>query len=136
MILEAKNALGRVPSLNSDLLDIKKNYMENGDAFWLAVDENDRVIGSVGYRSIGATDEVWLHRLFVKYNHKHEGIGTQLLQTAEAHIKQKGKKTIKIHLGAPKEQWFESYAFYPKYGYQEYEKQYMKKELVTKKSEL
>lgn len=28
MILEAKNALGRVPGLNSDLLDIKKNYME------------------------------------------------------------------------------------------------------------
>ena len=73
MILEAKNALGRVPGLNSDLLDIKKNYMENGDMFWLALDENDRVIGSVGYRSIDGTDEVWLHRLFVKYNHKHEG---------------------------------------------------------------
>ena len=74
MILEAKNALGRVPGLNSDLLDIKKNYMENGDMFWLAVDDNDRVIGSVGYRSIDGTDEVWLHRLFVKYNLKHEGI--------------------------------------------------------------
>lgn len=36
MILEAKNALGRVPGLNNDLLDIKKNYMENGDMFcWL-----------------------------------------------------------------------------------------------------
>ena len=100
--------------------------------FWLAVDENDRVIGSVGYRSIAGTDEVWLHRLFVKYNHKREGIGTQLLRTAEAYIKQRGKKTIKIHLGTPREQWFESYTFYPKYGYQEYEKQYMKKELVTK----
>ena len=97
MILEAKNALGRVPGLNSDLLDIKKNYMENGDMFWLAVDENDRVIGSVGYRSIDGTE-----------------------------------KTIKIHLGTPREQCFESYAFYPKYGYQEYEKQYMKKDLITK----
>lgn len=46
MILEAKNALGRVPRMNSDLLDIKKNYMENGDMFWLAVDEHDRVIGT------------------------------------------------------------------------------------------
>lgn len=27
MILEAKNALRRVSGLNSDLLDIKKNYM-------------------------------------------------------------------------------------------------------------
>ena len=135
MILEAKNALGRVPGLNSDLLDIKKNYMENGDMFWLALDENERVTGSVGYHSIGGTDEVWLHRLFVKYNHKHEGIGTQLLQTAEAYIKQRGKKMIKIHLGTPREQWFESYAFYSKYGYQEYENQYMKKELETKKRE-
>ena len=46
-----------------------------------------------------------------------------------------GKKTIKIHLGTPREQWFESYAFYSKYGYQEYEKQYMKKELETKNRE-
>ena len=135
MILEAKNALGRVPGLNSDLLDIKKNYMENGDMFWLAVDDNDRVIGSVGYRSIDGTDEVWLRRLFVKYNLKHEGIGTRLLRTAEVYIEQRGKKTIKIHLGTPREQWFESYSFYPKYGYQEYEKQYMKKELVTKNQE-
>ena len=67
--------------LNSDLLDIKKNYMENGDIFWLALDENDRAIGSVRYRPIDGTGEVWMHRLFVKYNHKHEGIGTQLLRT-------------------------------------------------------
>ena len=40
MILEAKNALGRVPGINSDLLDIEKNYFDNGDMFWLAVDEN------------------------------------------------------------------------------------------------
>lgn len=136
MILEAKNALGRVPGLNSDLLDIKKNYIENGDMFWLAVDENDRVIGSVGYCSIDGTDAVWLRRLFVKYNHKHEGIGTKLLRTAEAYIKQRGRNTIKIHLGTPREQWFESYAFYSKYGYQEYEKQYMKKELITKNQEV
>ena len=28
MILEAKNALGRVPGLNEDLLDIKRNYIQ------------------------------------------------------------------------------------------------------------
>ena len=35
----------------------------------------------------------------------------------------------KVHLGEPREQWFESYAFYPKHGYAEYEPRYMKKEL-------
>ena len=28
MILEAKNALGRIPGLNSNLLDIQKNYLD------------------------------------------------------------------------------------------------------------
>lgn len=32
MILEAKNALGRVPGLNEDLLDIQKNYLKHGYA--------------------------------------------------------------------------------------------------------
>lgn len=33
MILEAKNALGRVPGLNEDLLDIHKNYFDKGGMF-------------------------------------------------------------------------------------------------------
>ena len=130
MILEAKNALGRVPRLNGDLLDIKTNYLDKGDMFWIAVDENDRVVGSVvGYSSVEGSTEVWLHRLFVKYDLKHSGIGTQLLQTAENHAKQNGKTAVHVHLGAPKEQWFESYGFYPKNGYAEYKERYMKKEL-------
>ena len=28
MVLEAKNALGRIPRLNEDLLDIQKNYLD------------------------------------------------------------------------------------------------------------
>ena len=72
MILEAKNVLGRVPGLNEDLLDIKKNYLDVGDMFWLAIDEHDRVIGSIGYNSIKDTNEVWLHRLYVKYNLKRK----------------------------------------------------------------
>lgn len=86
MILEAKNALGRVPGLNEDLLDIKRNYLDAGDMFWLAINEQDRVIGSIGYNSIRDTDEVWLHRLFVKYNLKRQGIGSALLEMAENYI--------------------------------------------------
>ena len=49
MVLEAKDALGRVPRLNDDLLDIQGAYLNRGDMFWLALDERDRVIGCVGY---------------------------------------------------------------------------------------
>lgn len=128
MILEAKNALGRVPGLNHDLLDIEKHYLNKGDMFWLALDENDRVIGSIGYSTNADPNTVTLHRLFVKYNIKHQGIGSALLQTAEEHIKAQGKKIIYVHLG-DREQWYESHNFYPKHGYIAYQEDYMKKEI-------
>lgn len=129
MVLLAKDALGRKPRINEDLLDIRANYMDRGDAFWIAVDKQDRVIGSVGYSRIEGTDEAFLHRLYVRPDKKRKGIGTQLLLTAERGMKEAGISVSHVHLGAPREQWFESYAFYPKHGYREYEPRYMRKEL-------
>ena len=129
MVLSAKNALGRVPRLNPDLLTIKESYFDKGDFFWLALDENDRVVGCVGYSSLEDTTEVFLHRLFVKPELKRRGIGSALLEAVEAHIRAAGKTAVRVHLGEPKEMWFESYAFYPKHGYTEYAPRYMRKEL-------
>ena len=128
MILEAKNALGRVPGLNPDLLDIKSNYFDKGDMFWIALDDNDRVIGSVGYNTNKNPKEVTLHRLFVKCNLKRQGIGSVLLQKAEEYIKDKNKETIFINLVVG-EEWFESKLFYKKHGYVEYEPNKMKKSI-------
>lgn len=89
MVLEAKNALGRVPGLNEDLLDIKSTYFDTGGTFLLAIDENDRVVGSIGYKPIENTSEVWIHRLYVKYNLKHHGIGTELLKNCGKSFKRK-----------------------------------------------
>ncbi|MBQ9901914.1 MAG: GNAT family N-acetyltransferase [Clostridia bacterium] len=129
MVLEAKDALGRIPSINEDLLDIQGNYMSRGDLFWLAVDDNDRVVGCIGYSTIEGTTEAFLHRLYVKASRKHTGIGSLLLHTAETSMKQNGITVARVHLGTPKEQWFESYAFYPKHGYSEYAPRYMRKKL-------
>lgn len=127
MVLEAKDALGRVPRINPDLLDIEANYLKKGDMFWLAIDNSNRVIGSIGYNSIADTDDVILHRLYVKANLKRKGIGTSLLNTAESHIKSLGKKAILVHLGG--EEYFESYSFYPKHGYEMIEDRMMRKML-------
>lgn len=128
MILEAKNALGRVPGLNEDLLDIQSNYFDIGGVFWIAVNEDNRVIGSIGFKPIENSKEVWLHRLFVKYNLKHSGIGTKLLEQAERYLKENDKKIVRVHLGSG-EEWFEAHKFYPENGYVEYESNYMMKEL-------
>ena len=132
MILQAKDALGRKPSINPDLLDIKSNYFDKGYMFWVAIDENDRVVGSVGYSKIENTNEAFVHRLFVKASEKRKGIGTALLQVAENEMIKQGIAVSLVHLGEPKEQWFESYSFYPKHGYFEYEPRYMRKNLENR----
>ena len=129
MVLQAKDALGRVPSINEDLLHIRERYFDTGDCFWIAVDRNDRVIGSVGYSRIPGTTEAFLHRLYVKPLLKRTGIGSALLKTAETAMQDAGLTVSHVHLGSPPEQWFESYAFYPKHGYREYRPGYMCKEL-------
>lgn len=130
MVLSAKDALGRKPTINEDLLDVKKNYLDKGDMLWIALDDNDRVIGCVGYSQTDTPGEAFLHRLYVKPSLKHQGIGTALLKAAEDRMKQSGITTVLVHLGEPKEQWFESYSFYPKHGYVEYAPRYMKKSLI------
>jgi hypothetical protein len=44
-------------------------------------------------------------------------------------MKRNGITVAYVHLGEPEEQWFESYAFYPKHGYRPYAPRYMKKQL-------
>lgn len=128
MVLQAKDALGRIPGLNEDLLDIQKHYLDAGDMFWLAIDDHDRVIGSVGFHAIPGTTEARLHRLYVKAALKRRGIGTRLLQTAEEHLRRQGKTAVHVHLGG--REFTESRSFYPKHEYREYAPDYMKKELV------
>ena len=129
MVLEAKDALGRVPTINPDLLDVNANYFDKGSLFWLAIDERDRVVGCIGYSLTEVADEAFLHRLFVKPSMKRQGIGSTLLSTAENAMRERGIKVAHVHLGEPREQWFESYSFYPKHGFSEYAPRYMRKEL-------
>ena len=90
MVLQAKDALGRKPTINEDLLSIKDSYFNRGYMFWVAIDENDRVIGCIGYSKTDKENEAFIHRLYVKASEKHKGIGTALLEIAEKEMKSKG----------------------------------------------
>ncbi len=129
MVLQAKDALGRKPTINDDLLDIKTNYFDCGNMFWVAVNDLDRVIGCVGYTKVANTSSAYLHRLYVKASQKRKGIGTALLDVAEREMRKQGISLSLVHLGEPQEQWFESYHFYPKHGYNQFAPRYMRKEL-------
>ena len=125
MVLSAKNALGRVPRLNEDLLDIKTNYFDKGHPFWVALDEFDRVIGCIGTKE-DSDGNIFLSHLYVKPDLKRQGIGSKLLELAENSIKDRGYKEVHVHLG---KDYLESHIFYPKHGYVEYKELYMKKDL-------
>lgn len=130
MVLSAKNALGRVPRLNEDFLHISKSYFELGHPFWIALDEFDRVIGCIGTRC-DEEGKLFLSHLYVKFDCKRHGIGSQLLQLAEDSAKERGYQEVHVHLG---KEYLESHYFYPKHGYVEYQEWYMKKSLVSEES--
>ena len=113
MILDAKNALGRMPHLNEDLLDIVANYITSGNMFWIAIDDNDRVIGTIGTKII-SENEMWLKRLYVKSTIKRQGIGKELYKKAEEFAKQKGIDTIYTRFSSD---YVEAQKFYPAIGF-------------------
>lgn len=126
MYLTAKNALGTIPKLKEDLLDIEKCYFEKGGYFWLAIDDNDRVIGCIGIQNKDNHAEI--KRLFIMPNLKRQGIGSKLLTTLEEYAKDNNIPTLYIHLGDI-EHYYESRYFYTSKGYTEYQPRYMKKDM-------
>ena len=125
MVLSAKNALGKIPSINPDLLDIKSNYLDRGDMFWVALD-GTRVIGCVGYETINP-GEARVHRLYIKPELKRQGVGTALMQTLEEYIKNKDYKKISIQTGD--EKYWESKLFYKAKGFIETQPNILEKNL-------
>ena len=125
MVLNAKNAIGRIPHINDDLLDIQGHYFDKGQPFWIALDDNDRVIGCIGTK-LDSDGNLFLSHLFVQYDLKRQGIGSQLLEVAENSARKRGYQEIHVHLG---KDYLESHVFYPKKGYVAYKDYYLKKTL-------
>ena len=93
---------------------------------YLAIDETNRVIGSVGIQIRDHTAR--LHRLFILPSLKRRGIGSALLETAEAFARKKEAGEVIVHLGDPQYYW-ESACFYPHHGYTEFAPRWTRKEL-------
>lgn len=130
-LLLAKDALGAAPRLNEDLLDVQLNYLDQGEGFWLALNEKDRVIGMVGTRT-GAKNEIWLKRLYVKPEYKRQGVASALYLTAEDFVRAKG--VLRVHTRF-KDDYHEAAQFYHAMGFSETRRsadcRHFVKELVT-----
>lgn len=129
MIKEAGRSLGLDSKIRDDLYDITKNYLQKGDSFFLAL-QKEEVVGCLGFSRIPNTQEAFLHPFYIKASLKRQGIGSELLAFVEGKMRRENIKTAKVHLGGERDIWFESYNFYPKHGYVEYEPRYMLKPLT------
>ena len=112
-LLSAKDALGDVPRLTEDFLNIQEYFFDKGDMFWIALDETGRVIGMLGTDTVSSTD-MWLRRLFIKPELKRHGLGSVLYSVAEKYAIAKG--IYIIHTRFP-DNYIEASKFYLAKGF-------------------
>lgn len=125
MILDTKDALGRIPKLNEDLLNIENIYLEKYN-FYIIIDKN-RVIGSLGY--FIEDNIAFLKRFYIKKEYQKQGIGQKLYDFVMKEILEKKVEYIYAHLGQPLNEWIGSYHFYLKNGFSDTQKGYMEKKI-------
>lgn len=76
-----------------DLNDIENCYLNSGGNFWIAVDDNDRVIGTIAVMRI---DDEWcvLKKFFVRAEYRSQKIGWSLYQTLLEYVRTHNFKHI------------------------------------------
>ena len=111
--LSAKDALGAIPRLREDLLDIQTYYFDKNDMFWIAVNDDNRVIGMIGTDTVSETD-MWLKRLFIKPEMKRNGVAGSLLAVVEEYANSKGILSIHTRFA---DNYIEAFRFYSSKGF-------------------
>lgn len=104
-------------SLNeqSDLLNIENEYISNGGNFWIAVDNEDNVIGTIALLKMSDKVAV-LKKFFVdsRFRGGEFGIGSNLYGTLLSFVKNKGIKHVILDTPAVATR---SHNFYKKVGF-------------------
>ena len=117
-VLLAQEELGRIPELRADLLGIQTSYFDKGDMFWVAIDKNGRVVGTLGTQKVSET-EMWLKRFFIKPSFKRQGLGSGLLGVAEQYAILEGITHIHTRFA---EDFLEAPLFYHSKGFTEFKR--------------
>ena len=103
-----------------DLLDIQSNYQKTGGGFWVAVDAQGQVIGSIGLQYETESVSI-LKKFFVKDGYRGSGFGVAaaLFDRLIAFSDRQGVKTIILDTPSRATR---SHAFYRKQGFRQINK--------------
>ena len=99
-----------------DLRDIASFYRRGAGEFWVALAEDDRVVGSIGLLDIGASrDGGALRKMFVRADFRGRyGVAQALLDALLDHSRRRGFAAV--HLGTT-EKFLAAHRFYEKNGF-------------------
>ncbi len=83
---------GEVP----ELLAIATHYQNLGGRFWVAVDDDGRIVASVGIAPGKEAGGVELHKLYVARSARRQGLGERLVRMVEEEARSRGARTIDL----------------------------------------
>lgn len=102
----------------SDILDIPKHYLANGGNFWVALNEEGKVIGSIGLQRL-ANDTCILKKFFIYKEYRGKGYSDGLFHAFIQYAKSRGVKTVILDTPSIAAR---SHRFYEKNGFKEISK--------------
>lgn len=86
--------------IDADLFDIESSYFSDGGVFEVLVDDNERVVGSVGLFRIDQ-DTVELRKMYLGKNHRGKGLGKSTLRRMIATSIALGYKKMVLETASP-----------------------------------
>ncbi|MCM3629094.1 GNAT family N-acetyltransferase [Paenibacillus glycanilyticus] len=98
----------------SDILDIPKNYLANGGNFWVALNEDGEVIGSIGLQKLWQ-DFYILKKFFIYKEYRGKTFSEGLFNEVVLYAKHHGIKTIILDTPSIATR---SHRFYEKKGFE------------------
>jgi N-acetylglutamate synthase-like GNAT family acetyltransferase len=100
-----------------DLLDIERNYVQTGGGFWVALDANGNVVGTIGLQLKTAQIAV-MKKFFVAaaWRGAGKGCASRLFDALRAHAEQRGIATIVLDTPSISTR---SHQFYRRQGFQQ-----------------
>lgn len=104
-----------------DILDIKRNYIDSGGGFWVALNDKGHVVGTIGLQ--GKTETIGiLKKFFVNaaFRGKEFGYGTSLYDTLLEFASNRGFEIILLDTPSAATR---SHSFYKKMGFKQISKQ-------------
>jgi len=106
---------------DSDLFDIQHEYLESGGSFEVLIDEDKKIVGSVGLYRIRPTI-CEIRKMYLAANLRGQGLGRRLLNHALSKAKELGYLRVELETASVLK---EAIALYERYGFRRFDRSHL-----------